>query len=56
MQVVYLVLRSGVDVIKPLRCYAVCLSPYAASDGVNLTHVNTTLDGLLTTLNGSLRP
>ena len=46
--------QFSVDVIKPLRCYAVRHSPYAArltpyatSGGVKLTHVITMLDGFL---------
>ena len=39
-----------VDVTKvptAVLCYAVCLTPYAASGGVKLTCVITTLDGFL---------
>ena len=38
-----------VDVIKPLRCYAINLTPYAARlmPYVKLTRVITTLDGFL---------
>ena len=39
--------RSVVDVIKPLRYYAVRLTPYATSGSVKLTCVITTLDGFL---------
>ena len=42
-----LINTSVVDVIKPLRCYDIRLTPYAASGSVKLTRVLTTLDGFL---------
>ena len=36
--------QSVVDVIKPLRCYAIHLTLYAASGGVKLMGVIMTLD------------
>ena len=38
---------SVIDVIKPMRCYAVRFTPYAASGGVKLTCVITMLDAFL---------